>query len=249
LDASGAVASATLHNEEVDKSDSTGEIAVRETYESPEVVKKLPEPLDYNSGSPDDSVVHCVSGKPDCEFNRAGTEMSPAKITEGISQEAGCSFENEMGALVIPLEENKQECNWEKFINEASDILNCETPAKEEYHEELDDKSIDSGTLPFVATVLRPQNENIDGIQKLESFCSLMSSDNQDVGVPFCQPAVGNSDETSQVPAAEANVLLAEEAVHCSSTEGHVKVDTILQHYFCRHNACSFMTDECGRSK
>lgn len=203
-----------LHTEEVDKIER--KVAFSRTDESSKLLSEIPRSLKYECDSPENNLVNCAAVK---THNVAGTELFPVKINQDNFKEADCSLGNEMRLQAIQLAQNKEVREWEKFVCEASDILDCHSPTKENYHDELDDRSADSGMLSFVATVLQPPNEQISDPQKMDPVCPLISENHQ-MEVPMNKPGeFGNSNEKSQVPSGDARTVLAEEFVHYMRTE------------------------------
>uniref|UniRef100_A0A803KPT9 CRC domain-containing protein n=1 Tax=Chenopodium quinoa TaxID=63459 RepID=A0A803KPT9_CHEQI len=215
-EASSAIEPTDLHTEKVDKIDSS--VTVSTADESSKLVSGIPRSMKYECNSPENNVVNSDVVKTHSEFNVAGTELFPAKVKQDNSKEADCSFGNEMGLLANPMAQNKEVCEWEKFVCEASDMSNYHSPTEENYQDGSDDRNTDSGMLSFVATVLQPPSEHINDPPKLDPDCHIIS-ENRHMDVPMNkQGEMGNLNERNQVTTGDASVL-AEEVVHYSRTE------------------------------
>lgn len=145
------------------------------------------------------------------ESDVGGTEKSSAEVIQNISEEAENSFENEMDKQQTPMEKNKEACDWEKFISEASDLLNYGSPTDENDQKELDENSPDSGTLPLVATILQPPNDCTDDMKR--------TVENHDMEIRLTKPGVRGANGASLGPPVKSCAVLAEEVVHSSSAE------------------------------
>lgn len=207
-----------VHDEEVGNFGSGGEANVSTSAEALKLVIELPKSLKYDSGSPENKISLSDSVKTETESNVAGTEISSAELVQSATKDADRSFENEMGEQRIQMEQNKEVCDWEKFIDEASDILSCGTPSKEKHQEEPDEKCVDSGTLSFVATVLQSPND-FDDTKKMDSACPLIFSENRDMDTPLNQSGAAKANEADLISAVKSCAVLTEEVVNYSSTE------------------------------
>jgi len=210
-----------VHDDEVGKFGSGGEATVSTSDGSLKLVIELPRSLKYEAGSPENNVSLSDSVKPETESNVVGTEMSSAELVQSVTEEAESSFENDMGDQRIQMEQNKEICDWDKFIDEASNILI--TPAKEKHQEELDDKSVDSGTLSFVATVLQPPND-FDDIKKIDSVFPSISSEDHDMDTPLTKSGAEKTNEANLISGVKSCAILTEEVVRYSGTEQDDKV-------------------------
>lgn len=214
---------ADLHSEGVDKFDR--EVTVTGTDESSKLALEIPRPLKYERDACENNVVHRDAVKPHRGFRMAGTELFPVKAIQDDSKEANCSNENEMGVQPIQMEQNKEVSEWEKFVCGASDMLNCLSPTKDNYHDELDDRSTDSGMLSFVSTVLQPPNEHNIEPQKVNSVCPVKSENHEEENLMNKPQELEKLNERSQPPAGNPHAVFAEEVVDYLSTEVDNKVD------------------------
>ncbi|KNA11165.1 hypothetical protein SOVF_137700 isoform C [Spinacia oleracea] len=204
---STAIEPADLQTEEVDKTDRN--VTVSTTDESSKLVSEIPRPLKYECDSPENNGVHCDAVKTHREFIVAGTELFLEKVNQDNSKEEDCSFGKEMGMQAIRMAQNKEACEWDEFVCEASDILNGHSPTKENYHDDPEDSIANSGMLSFVATVLQPPNE-----QKTDVACPDLS-EHHHLEVPMNKPAENrNTNERSQMSANDTRTVLDEEIVH-----------------------------------
>ncbi|XP_057250303.1 CRC domain-containing protein TSO1 isoform X2 [Beta vulgaris subsp. vulgaris] len=205
-----------LNSEEVDKIKK--EVTVSTNDESSKLGSEIPRPLNYDCNTSQNNEVHCDAVKPNHGFHVPGTERIPVKVVHENSKEADCSFETEMSVQTKAnqMKQSKEVCEWEKFVSEASGILNCHSPTKENYHDELDERSADPGMLSFVATVLQPPNELMNDPRPV---CPVISENHQ-MDLPSEKPVeIGNLNERIELPSGNDRAVHAEEVVQYMKTE------------------------------
>lgn len=202
------------------------EVTVSTNDESSKLVSEISRPLNYDCNTSQNNEVHCDAVKPNHGFHVPGTERIPLKVVHENSKEADCSFETEMSVQTKAnqMKQSKEVCEWEKFVSEASGILNCHSPTKESYHDELDERSADPGMLSFVATVLQPPNEHMNDPRPV---CPVISENHQ-MDLPSEKPVeIGNLNERTELPSGNDRAVHAEEVVQYKKTEKDDKVGNI----------------------
>lgn len=153
----------------------------------------------------------------------AGRPAPHVHFVQGIPKERQQSFESEIELRrICHIGESKEATGteWGKLTSDGTDQLMFDSSIRKEHSEVPDHKTVDPGTISFVATVLQLPHDELDDLQKSPSVGpvdSLKQCETEETAAKSRD--VGEIKQTDQTPAVPSSTQLDALAVSHSRAE------------------------------
>ena len=186
-------------------------------------VTDLQQSLEYDCTSLEDNRVRNNDIETENVSEAAGRPTSLVHFAQGVSKEKCQSSESELELRrICHIKESKEAagCDWVKFISDDTDQLLFDSSLSKEHSEAQDHKTVDPGTISFIATVLQLPHDELDDSKKSQSIGS-----GDSYGQCETEEIVAKSSdaeeikETDQTPAVPSSTVLDKLVVGDSRAE------------------------------
>jgi hypothetical protein len=206
------------------------DITIKPPDENSNLVIEFPTTLKYDYCSPGDNVVPSDVITTKTVLDVVGTLASFDEILIDDSKGKHHSFKSEINLhRIYSLEQNEEVCNWVTLVFDTADLFDVDLSINEEHFKEQDHKSVDSGTMSFISTVLQLPQDNANDLDRMESV-GIVTCKLCEIGETKTQSReIGDLKETDPASAILSSTLLDKLVVSDSSDEVDHKGQKCMQ--------------------